>query len=159
MLIGSFERTDLYERAAACRTELARTAVITIAFADFDRSIVRRAAPIEVGLRSDAPLLREWAVICDAPGFSACLAGIERPARLAGEGRRTFEAVWSLDPEVVRDATDAALTLRAKHAPRINRVLQPLPPVATPNSGFLQRATRSRAGSSRTSTPRLPPSV
>ena len=140
VLIGSFERTDLYERAAARWTELARTAVITIAFADFDRSIVRRAAPIEVGLRSDAPLLREWSVICDAPGFSACLAGIERPARLAGEGRRTFEAVWSLDPEVVRDATEAALTLARKHAPRINRVLQPLPPVATPNSGFLQRA-------------------
>ena len=114
---------------------------ITIAFADFDRSIVRRAAPIEVGLRSDAPLLREWSVICDTPGFSACLAGIERPARLAGEGPRTFEALWSLDPEVVRDATEAALTLARKHAPRINRVLQPLPPVATPNSGFLQRAS------------------
>ena len=55
---------------------------------------------------------REWAVVCDAPGAAGCLAGIERLGDgRAAVGARRFEAVWSVDPAVVRDAADIGAAL------------------------------------------------
>ena len=37
-----------------------------------------------VPLPDDSVLSREWAIICDAPGCAACLAGFERPDSAPG---------------------------------------------------------------------------
>jgi DNA-binding transcriptional MerR regulator len=128
VLLGSFERIERYRRSEPRWRELARTATVTVVFADFAKTRVRRGEPTEVALGADAPLLREWAVVCDAPDAAACLAGVERPPARRGRGRRVFEAVWSVEPAVVRDATEAGLRLAHEHAPRLGEAASLLPP-------------------------------
>lgn len=117
-LAAAFQREEVF-RAAQPRWEgLARTAASTLVFADFARS--RRAGDLrEVAIPDAAPLRREWSVVCDAPGSAAVLAGWERP-----DGR--FEALWSVDPEVVRAATVAARDLAGRLAPRLRLPDEPL---------------------------------
>ena len=82
-----------------------------IAFADFGRLAAAAgpppgpAAPVQVSLPADAPARREWTLVCDCRDYPACVTGWELPGqRPAADGARRFEAVWSLDPQVVRDA-------------------------------------------------------
>jgi DICT domain-containing protein len=140
VLVGSFQRHDLYERSAARWRELARTAAAAVVLAEFDRHRARPGAPIEVALAPAAPLRREWAVVCDAPGVAACLAGVERaPA----PGRpRTFEAVWTVDPAIVRDATELALALARHHGDGVDEIASiALPPVVHDDAATILRAT------------------
>jgi hypothetical protein len=87
-------------------------------FADFSTSRARPGGPDEVALGSEAPLRREWAVICDGPGAAACLAGWELPSSAAPTAggpaplrARHFEALWTTDPTAVRGALDLAVAL------------------------------------------------
>jgi DNA-binding transcriptional MerR regulator len=120
-LAAAFQREEVFRLAQHRWEGLARTAAATLVFADFSRS--RRAGSIhEVAIPEVAPLRREWSVVCDAPESAAVLAGWERP-----DGR--FEALWSVDPEVVRAATVAARDLATQLAPRLRL---PDPPHAAP---------------------------
>ena len=140
VLLGAFQRVEFYEKARARCQELARTAALAVVFADFPRSRVQTNGPVEVALRADAPLLREWAVVCDAPGATACVAAVERPARRPFETGRRFEAIWSFEPEIVRDATELGLSLARTHAPRVARMIEHLPSRNTSRDAALQRA-------------------
>ena len=63
-------------------------------------------------LPADAPLNREWFVVCDAADLPAFLAAVELPReRAVADNRRTFEALWSVDPQVVRTASRAAAAI------------------------------------------------
>jgi DNA-binding transcriptional MerR regulator len=138
ILIGSFQRERFFRQSEPRWRELARTAAVAVAFADFPADRARRRVPIELGLPEDAPLRREWAVVCDAPDAAACLAGFERPR----ERRRRpplFEAVWSVSPAVVRDATTLGIALARSRRPSLD-----LPATTQPPTDFeatLRRAT------------------
>jgi DICT domain-containing protein len=129
LLFGAFQR-ERFLRASYDRwLELARTARCTVVFADVEHpNEVGPDAPIEVRIPSDSPLNREWVVVCDAADLPACLAAVERPGQAAGADR-TFEAVWSVDPQVVRDASRIAATLADELRPdwREAARLSPLP--------------------------------
>ncbi len=119
VLIGCFQRERAYRRSEARWRELTRTAWSATVFADFGANRHPPGGPREIALPADAPLLREWAVVCDAPGAAACLAGIERLGDgWAAVGARRFEAIWSVDPAVVRDAADIGTTLAGDHDQR-----------------------------------------
>ena len=111
-LAAAFQREAVFRRAEARWTGLARTASSTVVFADFARSRRARSGIAEVSIPDADPLHREWSVVCDAPESAAVLAGWERQ-----DGR--FEALWSVDPEVVRAATEAARSLAERMAPRL----------------------------------------
>ena len=80
-------------------------------FADFDRSRRTSGSADEVALPAPAPLRREWAVISAGPSFAACLTGWARPPG--------FEAIWSVEPDVVRLAVRVGLALAERHAPEL----------------------------------------
>ena len=103
--------------------ELARTAQSVVVFADFDRA--RKAAVLhEVPVPDDAPLQREWMLVCDADDYPACLAGWEIPGqRPAGDTDRRFEVLWTVDPRVVRDAAQICAQLTHQFAPTAARSL------------------------------------
>ena len=87
---------------------------------------------MEVPIGRDHPLACEWAIVCDAPGFSACLAGRERQVT----GERVFEVLWSVEPEVVRDAALIGLELAARALPELaERVPERLSQSAGPGPG------------------------
>jgi DICT domain-containing protein len=83
-----------------------------VVFADFASARRPAEAPAELPIDGAAALNREWAVVCDAPGHAACLAGVElTPARRPRERARQFDVVWSVEPEVVRAASEICLAL------------------------------------------------
>jgi DICT domain-containing protein len=80
---------------------------------------------VQVPVRRDHPLAREWAVVMHAPDASACLAAWEIPtsSEPTDAGRR-FEVLWSPEPEVVLDALAVATELIAALAPDVGRALE-----------------------------------
>ena len=61
--------------------------------------------PVEVPLTARAPMRREWAVVCDSPGFTAVLTAWELPGqRGVADADRLFESIWTVEPGPVRDA-------------------------------------------------------
>ena len=100
VLVAGFQRTENYRRAGRRWRDLAATAARVVAFADFDAPGVSEAGIVEVPIPPDAPLRREWAVVCDGP-----------------DAQRQYEAVWSAEPSVVRRATQLGLALARRRAP------------------------------------------
>lgn len=110
VLFGAFQRAEFFEPAAARWAELNRVSRSTIVLADdWDDSVADEHGPQRATLAADAPMRREWAVVCDAADSTACLTAWELP----GQGRvadldRLFEAAWTVDPVAVRDAARVA---------------------------------------------------
>jgi len=119
LLFGAFQRGAFLRQSYARWVDLARTARATVVFADVTDPLPRRpGVPIEVPLPADAPLRREWVVVCDAPDLPACLAAVERPGQeRSRDARRRFEAVWTVDPLAVRHAGRAAAALADEYRP------------------------------------------
>ena len=118
VLMAAFQRTRYYRGAARRWRDLAATAAKVVVFADFDAARVADGGIVEVPIPEDAPLRREWAIVCDAPGAAAVLTGWERPGQEGvPEARRLFEAVWSAEPSIVRRATHLGLALARSRAP------------------------------------------
>nr|MDQ3294281.1 hypothetical protein [Actinomycetota bacterium] len=86
---------------------------------------------VEVALAEAAPQRREWSVVCDAEASAAVLAGWERP-----DGR--FEALWSVEEQVVRHASEAARALARRGG--MTSELAPLHPLR-PALDSARRAT------------------
>ena len=128
---GAFQRVEAYDLALPRWSELARSAASTLVFADFGRSRTIRGVH-QVAIPPSAALSREWSVVCDAPSSAAVLAGWER-----ADGQ--FEALWSLEPDVVRLATNLGRQLAAHLAPRLT--ITPAPASSPELGGALRRAT------------------
>jgi DICT domain-containing protein/predicted DNA-binding transcriptional regulator AlpA len=118
LLFAGFQRDEFLRASAARWGELARTARAAVVFADIAVPRPHRGGqPIEVPLPREAPLNREWIVICDAPDLPACMAAVERPGQSGPDSGRTFEAVWTVDPRAVRHASRVAAALADEYHP------------------------------------------
>ena len=149
VLIGAFQTERFYERARARWHDLARTAAFAAVLADFPTTRRSRGGPREVALAVGDPMRREWAVVCDAPGASAVLVGWETPGQSqVPDTRRRFEAMWSADPHVVRDAARVGIQLVSASAGREHVARQERPiteaelsPILDDHREALQRTT------------------
>jgi MerR family transcriptional regulator, light-induced transcriptional regulator len=147
LLFGSFQEARYFRGSAARWRDLARTARLTVVFAEFDG--VATSAPevaagslITLPLPADAPLRREWSLVCESSQYPACLSGWELPGQHGvADADRRFEVVWTLDPAAVRDAALICALLAEHLSPglRLTRLLPPGPP--PPASADLRRAT------------------
>jgi MerR family transcriptional regulator, light-induced transcriptional regulator len=147
-IFGSFQRQRYYRQSERRWNELARTAEVVIAFADFDRSAISAGAaaampaPWQVPVPADAPLRREWTLVCDATDYPACVTGWE----FAGQedkpdADRRFEVLWTVDPRAVRDAATICAQLAESWSPGLGPLLGRLPSEPVPTaSADLQRA-------------------
>jgi DICT domain-containing protein len=107
-LFAAFQEQRFFETAHPRWAELAEVSRSAFVFADFDDNVVESQL-VTVPLRPDEPLCREWLVVCDAPGFAAALSAWELPGQDDLPDReRLFEAVWTLDPQAVRDCARVA---------------------------------------------------
>ena len=118
MLFASFQRVRFYNQERSRFRELSRGAELAVVFADFDRVRVRSDAPTEIPVDRTHPLTREWTIVCDAEHHAVCLAGWERPGGSGPASSRLFETIWSVEPQVVRDASRicAAIAANARAA-------------------------------------------
>jgi MerR family transcriptional regulator, light-induced transcriptional regulator len=110
VLLGTFQRGRYYGQSRRRWEDLARTARAAVAMADFPAHD-DESRPATVALPPDSPLLREWVVVHEAPDFAVALVAFELPGHGAVGDDRLFEALWSVDGRVVRDA--AVLTAQA----------------------------------------------
>ena len=119
-LFASFQREEFFRRSEARWRGLSRTADAAMVFADFDRKRKPRGGPAELPIDRTAPASREWALVCDGDGYAACLAGWELPGQDGTpDMQRRFEALWSIEADVVREATGVALELASQSAPEL----------------------------------------
>lgn len=127
-LFGAFQRDEFYRPARSRWRELARVARSAHVFVD-ERpggSVTTPAGgPVEVPLPADAPMAREWVVVCDSAELPAALSAWELPGQGdVADDDRVFESVWSVEPAAVRDAARVCATLaRLQGAPDAPRVL------------------------------------
>jgi len=108
VIFGSFQHERHFRAAEERWTELARIAKSTTAFADF-RNAADSCGDIRlVHLPKNAPMRREWAVVCDAADYPAMLTAWELPGQSTVPPRqRLFEAIWTVEPGAVRSAARA----------------------------------------------------
>jgi DICT domain-containing protein len=137
VLIATFQREEFYRRAERRWRDLARTAELAVVLADFDRPRQPRGGPVEIPLEASEPINREWTLVCDGPGFSACLAGWERAGQEAEpDAERQFETLWSVEAPIVREAARTARAIAVRAAPdlaaRFPARLDRTPPPAAP---------------------------
>ena len=112
VVIAAFQSERNYRAVEHRYRAMARTADAVLAFADFPRLGGGGDAPVEVPLGATDGLGNEWAVVVDAPGYCACLLAWEQPrAEVVPDLERRFEAMWTLDPRVVRRAAEVGATL------------------------------------------------
>src|SRR5436190_2709687 len=118
ILIGSFQRERFFRSEEPRWNGFASTAAVAVAFADFETRTDTR--PIQLHVERDHQLNRDWAIVCFAPGASAALAGWEPPGQDdMADSQRRFEAIWTVDPELVYEVVDAAASLAEREAPAI----------------------------------------
>lgn len=114
VLFGSFQREAHLRSSLARWEDLARTARATFAFAAGPISDLDGGRIAHVPLTEDAPMCREWALICDGTALPVALSAWELPGQdEVDEGSRRFEAMWTLDPVAVRTAARTCARLAA----------------------------------------------
>jgi DNA-binding transcriptional MerR regulator len=132
-LFGLFQRPEHFAPSRARWRELALLARSTHVFADFADDV-----PVDGGdgiqlvrLEERSPLLREWAVVCDSTEAPIVLTAWEVPGQVGvPQPHRVFEATWSLDPGLVRDAARvcAGAAAGTPGGPRLVAELADAPP-------------------------------
>jgi MerR family transcriptional regulator, light-induced transcriptional regulator len=162
-LFGAFQDQRYYSRSEERWNELARTARVVVVFANFGGPAKvgqpgrPGRSPVKVSLPADAPLRREWLVVCEARDYPACVSGWEFPGQdRAADPVRRFEVIWSVDPQVVRNAATICAQLAESLSPGLDllaRLPSDPPPPASPDlhravgllnrmTGYLEEATR-----------------
>ncbi len=122
LLFAAFQRERFFRASERRWRELARTAELAIALADFERPRVRARGVCELPLPADAPLGREWALICDGERLSVALTAWEQTADAAvPDAARRFETVWTVEPSAVRRVAARAAELAARVDPELIR--------------------------------------
>jgi len=139
VLAGCVQNRRFCAAASPRWASMARTAEQTRVFAGFPQARQRPGPVAEVPIPEASPVQREWALICDAADLPACVVGWEYPGQDRKPGtHRTFEALWPVDPAVVRSAALVAAGLAEAAPPgqfaaleqRLAEPAAPAPPIS-----------------------------
>ncbi len=120
VLFAAFQRERHFRAAEPRWRELAQRAGLAVVLADFPARREPEGALVEVPIEPADPVGREWSLVCEAADYSACLSAWEPPGQDdTADLERTFEAVWCVEAEVVRDCLRLALSLAEHLAPEL----------------------------------------
>ena len=142
VVIGAFQDERNYRAVEHRYRRMARVADAVGVFATFDDVRVGgHDEPAEIPVGQADAIGHEWAVVVDAPGFAAALVAWETP----DPQQRIFEAIWTMDPVVVRRAAQVGGQLAARRAPewseRTLALLEDRPPAVDSPSPALTALT------------------
>ncbi len=144
LVAAGFQRQDHYRRAQDRWADLARSATMALAFADFDAPATLADRPIEVPIGAADPLCREWFVVWYGSRYSACLSARELPGQSGVADRdRFFEMIWGVDPSLVREAAELICALATRCLPDlpVADVLRTVPSTATDDMAVMSALT------------------
>ena len=155
LLFAAFQEERHYRDVEARYRRLSAHADAACVFAAFAGGARRPAGgPVEIPIDLDDAIGNEWAVIVDAPGYSACLLAWEHPQETNGTplpdlGRR-FETIWTVHPRATRRAAQVATKLAGQIDPsygaELDALLEDRPlAVESPAPGLTALANRAIA--------------
>jgi DICT domain-containing protein len=129
VVIGAFQREANYRVVEHRYRRLAAVADASVVFADFAGISEGEGRPTEVPIAPEDAVGNEWAVVVDAPGYAACLLAWEHPrandeVESTPDGERRFEALWTMDPHVVRRAALVSGALAGRADPDLGERLE-----------------------------------
>lgn len=137
LIFASFQSERFYRQAQPRWRRLARSADLTVVFADFDHQSALSRGPIEVPVTPTRALSQEWNLVFWAPRHAVCLSAWQPPARDTRTSATTaFEVIWSVEPDIVHQAATVCADITADSIPplkaRLSKHLQadPGPPTA-----------------------------
>ena len=114
-IYGTFQRERYYRSSEARWREFARVSAGTTVFADFEE-VDPEAVPTQVALPVDAPMRREWAVVCDSRELPVVLTAWELPGQEdVAERDRLFESMWTVDGPAVHDAARVCASVAVRY--------------------------------------------
>ena len=121
LALGCFQREGFYRTSQARWRELASTAPVAAVLADFERLRTDDAHPVEVPFGQNAQLTREWAIVLHGGRCSVCMVARELASSNVGASsrERSFEVLWSVDPDAVDAVARAGLSVMADRLPDI----------------------------------------
>jgi DICT domain-containing protein len=120
LVIGAFQRPEFYRASEQRWRRLARGAGVAFVLASFEEARAPADGPVEVPISPAEPIADEWAVVCLAPGYSACLIGWETVGTAGRpDAERAFEMLLSVEPAVVRDVAGAAVSIATAGEPEV----------------------------------------
>jgi DICT domain-containing protein len=121
LIFGCFQREPFYRQEQRRWQQLTQGARAAAVFADFAVASQPPSGPAEIPIAMGEPLSREWALVCYGEHHAVCLAGRERAGSQADAATadRSFETVWTVDPDVVRDVARACADAAAEFLPQI----------------------------------------
>lgn len=119
VLFATFQEERFYRSVEHRYRRLAAQSDAACVFAAFGSARRPKGGPVELPIDLDDAIGNEWAVIVDAPGYSACLLAWEHPREQVDgvDLARRFEAIWTVHPRATRRAAQVA----AKLAGQIDR--------------------------------------
>ncbi|MGC9221299.1 MAG: DICT sensory domain-containing protein [Solirubrobacteraceae bacterium] len=119
LALGCFQREGFYRRSQARWRELASTATVAAVLADFKQLGAEGSHPVEVPISRSAQLAREWAIVLYGGRCSVCMVARELASSNvdATSRERSFEMLWSVDPDAVDALARACLTVMADRVP------------------------------------------
>lgn len=114
-IYGAFQQERYFRLAERRWSELARVSAGTTVFANFTHPDPE-ASPAQVALPADAPMLREWAVVCDSRELPVVLTAWELPGQGDVPDReRLFESMWTVDGVAVHDAARVCASVAVQY--------------------------------------------
>jgi DICT domain-containing protein len=130
VIVAAFQHEPFYRAVEPRYRRMARCADAAVVFADFASPARPCGGPVEIPIGPEDVLGNEWAVVVDAPGYSACLLAWEQPGVTepgdADDPQRRFEAIWTVDPVATRRAAMVGARLAARADPDYGHELERL---------------------------------
>ena len=123
IMFGCFQRESFYRSAQGRWRELSAAARVSAVFADFEqpRAAGDDAEPAEVPISRRQQLAREWAIVAYGGRSSICMVARELASSNAGSATaaRSFELIWTVEPEAVRALARTCVTLSGRALPEL----------------------------------------
>lgn len=120
-MFGCFQRESFYRRSQARWRELASSCRVAAVFADFERTDDGGADPAEVPISRREQIAREWAIVAYGQHSSIAMVGREVASSNvdAAGPERSFELLWTVDPEAVRTLGRVCAVLASRVLPAL----------------------------------------
>lgn len=123
-IFGAFQTGHLFRPSRRRWAELGRVAASATIFAAFDGAEQETDGLSRIELAPDSPMRREWAVVCDSRDLPIALSAWEIPGQHdVPDAQRVFEAIWTVEPQAVRDAARACARIAHAVDPEIGAPL------------------------------------
>lgn len=115
LVMTGFQESGYWGKEAARYLELAGIVSKICVFAAGD--LPERDTLIQVRLQEDDPLRQEWFLIVITEHFCAILCGLDSLQTFSTEAERTFDTIFTFDPELIKIALDVLEVALEKRNP------------------------------------------